>query len=191
MSSHHIVREKQEPALIILSTQNFEEEYLGQLLEWSPTVMVAENIIEEVQSLGIKIDIIVSRNINYQSSQENVKIIFSESDTLEDGLKHLIAEGYPAVNIISNHFETKDYLFYADLIDLVIFDQDKKIYPIKSGFSKWKSEGEDIYIFNLESIQEFSFAGLKKVDPDRFKTEKDGFFSLTFQQPQIFIAEQL
>ena len=191
MSSHHIVREKQEPALIILSTQNFEEEYLGQLLEWSPTVLVAENVIEEVQSLGIKIDIIVSRNINYQSSQENVKIIFSESDTLEDGLKHLIAEGYPAVNIISNHFETKDYLFYADLIDLVIFDQDKKIYPIKSGFSKWKSEGEDIYIFNLESIQEFSFAGLKKVDPDRFKTEKDGFFSLTFQQPQIFIAEQL
>ena len=191
MSSHHIVREKQEPALIILSAQNFEEEYLGQLLEWSPTVLVAENVIEEVQSLGIKIDIIVSRNINYQSSQENVKIIFSESDTLEDGLKHLIAEGYPAVNIIGNHFETKDYLFYADLIDLVIFDQDKKIYPIKSGFSKWKSEGEDIYIFNLESIQEFSFAGLKKVDPDRFKTEKDGFFSLTFQQPQIFIAEQL
>ncbi|MBU0695494.1 MAG: thiamine pyrophosphokinase [Bacteroidetes bacterium] len=191
MSSHHIVREKQEPALIILSTQNFEEEYLGQLLEWSPTVIVAENVIDEVQALGIKIDIIVSRNINYQSSQENVKIIFSESDALEDALKYLIAEGYPAVNIISKHFETKDYLFYADLIDLVIFNHDKKIYPIKSGFSKWQSEGEDIYIFNLELIREFSYDGLQKVGPDLFKTEKDGFYSLTFQQPQIFIAEQL
>ncbi len=191
MSSHHIVREKQEPALLILSTQNFEEEYLGQLLEWSPTVLVAENIIEEVQSLGIKIDIIVSNNANYQSTQENVKVIFSANNTLEDALKYLIAEGYPAVNIISIDFEAKDYLFYTDLIDLVIFNQDKKIYPIKSGFSKWKSEGEDIYIFNFELIQEFSCAGLQKIDVALFKTEKDGFFSFTFQQPQIFIAEKL
>jgi thiamine pyrophosphokinase len=191
MSSHHIVREKQEPALLIFSTQNFEEEYLGQLLEWSPTVLVAENIIEEVQYLGIKIDAIISKNTNYQSSQENVKIIFSESDYLEDALKYLVAEGYPAVNIISNHFEAKDYLFFIDLIDLVIFDQDKKIYPIKSGFSKWKSQQEDIYVFNVDLINEFSYSGLKKLDPDHFKTEKDGFFSFTFQQPQIFIAEQL
>jgi thiamine pyrophosphokinase len=191
MSSHHIVREKQEPALLILSIQNFDEEYLGQLLEWSPTVIVADNIIEEVQSLGIKIDIIVSKNANYQSAQENVKIIFTEDDALEDALKYLITEGYPAVNIISNHFEVKDFLFFVDFIDLVVFDQDKKIYPIKSGFSKWKSQGEDIYIFNLEMIKEFSYAGLQRANPDHFKTEKDGFFSFTFQQPHLFIAEQL
>ncbi|RZK41505.1 MAG: thiamine pyrophosphokinase, partial [Pedobacter sp.] len=40
MSSHHIVREKQEPALYIHQLGNFDEEKLGQLLEWSPTVLV-------------------------------------------------------------------------------------------------------------------------------------------------------
>ncbi len=92
MSSHHIVREKQEPALIILSTQNFEEEYLGQLLEWSPTVIVAESIIEQVQSLGIKIDIIVSKNINYQSTQENVKLIISVIKYFSASSKGLFSE---------------------------------------------------------------------------------------------------
>jgi hypothetical protein len=43
MSSHHIVKEKQEPALYIHHFGNFDEEYLGQLLEWSPTLLVATN----------------------------------------------------------------------------------------------------------------------------------------------------
>ena len=37
MSSHHIVRDDQEPALIITNGASCsEEELIGQLLEWSP-----------------------------------------------------------------------------------------------------------------------------------------------------------
>ncbi|MFD2144372.1 hypothetical protein [Mucilaginibacter antarcticus] len=43
MSSHHIVREKQEPALLVLGLDGFDEEQLGQLLEWSPTLMAPPN----------------------------------------------------------------------------------------------------------------------------------------------------
>ena len=42
MSSHHIVREKQEPALLVLGLNNFSTELLGQLLEWNPTVITTE-----------------------------------------------------------------------------------------------------------------------------------------------------
>ena len=56
MSSHHIVREKQEPALLILSLEGFEYENLGQILEWSPTVIVQQEIYEIADSLAFKID---------------------------------------------------------------------------------------------------------------------------------------
>jgi len=61
MSSHHIVREKQEPALLILELGLFEEEHLGQLLEWSPTVLVNDASAEKLHSLGIKFDMLLTQ----------------------------------------------------------------------------------------------------------------------------------
>ncbi|MBD3748369.1 MAG: thiamine pyrophosphokinase [Sphingobacteriales bacterium] len=191
MSSHHIVREKQEPALVILSLYQFDEEYLGQLLEWSPTVLVSSRIIDEVDSLGIKIDLIISDNKNYTSNQEHVKIIHSMVDELEDALKYLVGEGYPAVNVIHHHFDAKDYVFYTDFIDLVVFCEDQKIYPIQSGFSKWKSKNEEIKILYPETVKALSTSGLKILEHHHYQTLKDGFFSFTFEQRFIFIAEQL
>lgn len=191
MSSHHIVREKQEPALLILSLAHFDEEYLGQLLEWSPTVLVSSTIVDEVDSLGIKIDLIISDDQNYKSDQEHVKIIHSIEDELEDALKYLVGEDYPAVNIIHHHFDVKDYLLYAAFIDLVVFCQDQKIYPIPSGFSKWKSKNEEIKILYPETVKELSTSGLKILEHHHYQTLKDGFFSFTFEPSLIFIAEQL
>ncbi|TKC00659.1 thiamine pyrophosphokinase [Pedobacter cryophilus] len=193
MSSHHIVREKQEPALLVMTMDHFNEEYLGQLLEWSPTILVSAKVAEKVLSTGIKIDIIITPENELVNTQEHVKILAAkdDDDILEAALKHLIAEGYPAVNIITNHFQAKEYLFYVDMIDLVVFDEDKKIYPIKSGFSKWQTKGEDIYIYHPEMIHEFSVSGLEKINNNHYQTVKDGFFSFTFEPPFIFIAEQL
>ena len=55
MSSHHIVRDQQEPALLVLTgTVSFA--LVGELLEWSPTVLVAEPALETVRTWGIKFD---------------------------------------------------------------------------------------------------------------------------------------
>jgi len=55
MSSHHVVREKQEPALLVLGLGNFPDELLGQLLEWSPTVIATPQTAEELVVKGIKV----------------------------------------------------------------------------------------------------------------------------------------
>jgi hypothetical protein len=60
MSSHHIVREKQEPALYIHDLGAFDEEYLGQILEWSPTLIVNGESYEKVISMGLKVDVILN-----------------------------------------------------------------------------------------------------------------------------------
>ena len=58
MSSHHIVRDDQEPALIIANGAACSSELLGQLLEWSPLVVVLDSAMERVVALGIKVDVL-------------------------------------------------------------------------------------------------------------------------------------
>ncbi len=188
MSSHHIVREKQEPALLIIDFAGFKLEYLGQLLEWSPTVIVSEFAYTEAEQLGIKIDGVVTANANFETQQPG-RIIGTETSPVEDGLKFLVGEQYQAVNIISPLFVLKDYALYAELINLVVFTSTKKIYGIKSGFSKWEVAGKEIEL--LHEASDLTTSGLEDVGAHKFKTQKDGFFSLCFNQPFLFISEEL
>ncbi|MBK0381408.1 thiamine pyrophosphokinase [Pedobacter sp. SD-b] len=192
MSSHHIVREKQEPALIIINLAGFELENLGQLLEWSPMVLVAEDIAEEVLSLGIKIDVVLSAKAKTnRPAQEHTKFLAVENSALATAMDFLLNEGFPSVNIITKNFSTENFSAYLQGIDIVVFNNDKKIYPIKSGFNKWKAAGEKVVLMNHEPIEGFSFVGLKEVDDKVFKTEKNGFFSFSFDKESIFIAEEI
>jgi thiamine pyrophosphokinase len=187
MSSHHIVREKQEPALLVLGLNDFSDELLGQLLEWSPTVIVTEQTAENVNAYGIKIDWVISNEAN-ECLQSDVKWMPAGNDTLpEAALKYLITHGYPAVNIISDELHLKDFLYFTDKINIVIFHGDQKIFAVNSGFSKWKPAGEIIELLSMP--RKFHSSGLEIVEQNKFKTTHDGFFSLQFDQPFVFIAE--
>jgi thiamine pyrophosphokinase len=186
MSSHHIIREKQEPALLIMSLDNFDQEYLGQLLEWSPSVIVSDDLYEITDSMGIKIDGVLTSN-DYLDVQSNTRIINSGPDQIEDALKFLIAEEYPAVNIITNQFNTKDYALFIDFIDIVVYSGNKKIFAVKPGFSKWKPAGEKVEL--LHEVTGLQAANLKHIETLVFETEKDGFYTLIFDQEFVFIAE--
>ena len=188
MSSHHIVREKQEPALLIMSLDGFENENLGQILEWSPTVMVHEAIYELVDSMALKVDAVVTKDSHF-NTQESTRLILTYTEQLEDALKFLVAEQYPAVNIITNEFLLKDYVLFVDDLDIVVFIGDKKIFPVRSGFSKWQPAGEEIQL--LHEVHNLHTSGLKKVEYTIMETEKDGFYSLNFDQPFIFISESI
>lgn len=188
MSSHHVVREKQEPALLILALDGFDNEHLGQLLEWSPTVLATEDAAEKLHSLGIKFDILLTKT-EPAFLQDNLKIVPVEEDALKVGLQFLIEKKYPAVNIITDKRSISDFFVFADQITLVIFSKNRKIYPVSSGFSKWKAAGE--MIFTEEIPADFEQFGLEQINPNQFKTKADGFFKLKFAQPFLFIAEEI
>jgi thiamine pyrophosphokinase len=189
MSSHHIVREKQEPALLVLGLNNFPEELLGQLLEWSPTVIVTPETAEKVDACGIKIDWVIADSID-DSLQSDIKLMPAGTGSLiEATLKYLITHGYPAVNVVTDVLQLKDYLFFTDKINIVIFHDTQKIYAVSSGFSKWKPAGEIIAF--LSEPHQFHYSGLENVQNHRYKTTHDGFFTLEFEQPFLFIAEEL
>jgi thiamine pyrophosphokinase len=189
MSSHHIVREKQEPALLVLDMDNFPSEQLGQLLEWSPTVIAAMAPAEKLHSLGIKIDWVISNGEGLALQADLYLLNAGDGNPAETALKFLIANSYPAVNIITNSFAPEDYGFYADKINLVIFCNNRKIFAVHSKFSKWKAAGETIEL--LTPVNNFHFNGLEKIGDYRYKTTNDGFFSMFFDPPFLFIAERL
>ena len=189
MSSHHIVREKQEPALLVLGLDNFPAESLGQLLEWNPTVITTQQTAAVLHENRIKIDWIIA-GPGYKPMQRDIRVMPAGNDTTaEAALKYLVTHSYPAVNIVTDDLQLKEYLFFSDKINLVIFYNNQKIYPVTSGFSKWKPSGEVIEI--LTHPHELHCSGLEPLGHHRFKTTHDGFFALQFDQPALFIAESL
>src|SRR6187402_2082275 len=100
MSSHHIVRDDQEPALIIANGAACSSELLGQLLEWSPLVIVLDSAIERVIKLGIKVDVLLGdfdRGFDPQEfiqSQHPIEIVYTpdqEKTDLEKAFDYLTA----------------------------------------------------------------------------------------------------
>ena len=187
MSSHHIVREKQEPALFIHHFGNFNEEYLGQLLEWSPTLLVASSEYEKAVSLGLKVDVVIGKQENPQI-QESTKWIFSPTESLPATVKYLIAEKYPAVNIIGLDSKFDDIADLIPEIDIVLFTSTEKSYPIKAGFSVWKPAGA---IFKIDIISYFETSNLKPNTDGSFEVIADGFVSFSFATDYLFLSELL
>jgi thiamine pyrophosphokinase len=189
MSSHHIVREKQEPALLVLGLDNFDDEQLGQLLEWSPTLIATPLVAEQLNSLGIKIDWIITDDGDGDLQSDIRHLPVGNNSIIAAALKHLTAQGYPALNVVTDAFELNDYLPFASLLNLVIFYQQEKIFGVTSGFSKWKPGGEQIRL--LSSPQNLTSTGLEQTGDLTYTTFADGFFTLNFDAPLLFIAERL
>lgn len=148
MSSHHFVKEQQEPALLILDSKGFGYETIAPLLEWSPTVLVAQEEVFTVISWGIKIDLILAEmdfqkdNFHLLEEQYPVKFLGVKNDEfLDEGLQYLIATKHSAVNIIGfNHQDVISLEEKLTLLDIVIWDAPMRYFPVKNGvFKKWFS----------------------------------------------------
>lgn len=189
MSSHHIVREKQEPALLVLGLDNFPDELLGQLLEWSPTIIATTDTAQSLTSRGIKIDWIIADD-PAEVSQADVKLIPAGDGNLTGAaLKFLTENGYPSVNIVTDELKLRYYEPFVDLINLVIFNDRQRIYPVSTGFSKWKPKSEAVKLLNKG--HNLTSQGLELTNDYHYKTIKDGFFSLEFDDPFLFVAEDV
>ncbi|GAB3924866.1 thiamine pyrophosphokinase [Mucilaginibacter myungsuensis] len=188
MSSHHIVREKQEPALLIAGLDTFDDELLGQLLEWSPTVICTADTMDKMLSLGIKVDWYVGYKDELPELLD-IKVIAPGEDAVTTALTNLSSEGYPSVNIITDELELDKYAKFTGRMDVIIFCGDIKVIAIRSGFSKWKPAGDRLKFLTLP--HNFLYTGLTPVKENVYRTTHDGFYSLQFSDKFIFVAEYL
>jgi len=188
MSSHHIVKEKQEPALYIHELGEFNEEYLGQLLEWSPTLIVNASEYEKIISLGLKVDIVVNPTDLPSTYQENTKTIMGPGDEFNTVLNFLMAQKYDAVNIIGVGMKLIDLEYYIPEINIVLFDATRKTYAITKGFKVWKPKGA---IYYIDVISYFETSNLKQNEGEEFEVINDGFVEFVFNTEYLILSEKL
>ena len=154
MSSHHIVRDDQEPALIIANGAACQPELLGQLLEWSPLVVVLDSAMERVMELDIKVDVLLGdfdRDFDpkkYQTEQFPIEIIHTPDQNktdLEKAFDYLIKRNIPAVNVVWATGRRADHTItnitnisrYRDALKIVILDDHSKVFLLPKKFEKW------------------------------------------------------
>ncbi|WP_313264856.1 hypothetical protein [Sphingobacterium sp.] len=191
MSSHHIVRENQEPALLIEDLSLIDEEDLGQLLEWNPTIVIEEETIDLLDARGYKFDIVFTKNY-ISGSQENLKVISYGNDFLKVAIEYLIAHHYKAVNIVTEQLDIDYYSPYLEQINIVLFSKGIRYYYVTTGFTKWKPAGERIQIASAPVNEQIVHTGLIKINENEYEVENDGLFVLQFSQEKyILIGEKI
>jgi thiamine pyrophosphokinase len=178
MSSHHIVKEKQEPALIIANGESCSEELLGQLLEWNPFIVVLDNAIYRVLELGIKVDVWFGdfdQDHDFEAiraRQHPLEIINApdpENTDLDKAIEFLIGRGFPAANIVwatgrrADHAITNmtNMVRYKTRIKLVMFDDHSKIFPLSGSFEKWYPSGTPVSLIPVGKVDGIQTSGLK------------------------------
>ncbi len=154
MSSHHIVRDDQEPALIIANGASCHPELLGQLLEWSPLVIVLDNAIERVHELNIKVDVLLGDFDNdfdatsFIALQQPIEVVYTPDQNktdLEKAFDYLIERKIPAVNVIWATGKRTDHTItnltslvqYRDYLKIVILDDHSKVFLLPRKYQKW------------------------------------------------------
>ena len=182
MSSHHFVKEQQEPAVFILAVKGISFETVAPLLEWSPTLLVAQEAVEVVLSWGIKIDVVLGtmdfQNGNMHLLEEQYPLrfltVYSEG-TLEEGIHYLLASQHKGVHLVGfdhqKHQELEEKIHH---LDLTLLDGDWKYYPVKGGmFSKWfvpaeirllASENQPVEVSNAEGSLLFPICYLTQLE---------------------------
>jgi thiamine pyrophosphokinase len=170
MSSHHIVRDDQEPALIIANGASCHEELLGQLLEWQPLVIVLDAAIERVLDLNIKVDVLLGdfdRGFDPNEilkSQFPIEIVHKPDQNktdLEKAFDYLIERKIPAANVIwatgkrADHTITNltNIINYRNHLKIVIHDDHSKIFLLPQKFQKWYPANTNISLIPIGIVQ--------------------------------------
>ncbi len=177
MSSHHIVRDDQEPALIIANGAACSTELIGQLLEWSPLVIVLDAAIERVLELGIKVDVLLGdfdRGFNasyYQESQYPIEIVYTPDQNktdLEKAFDYLIERKIPAVNVVWATGKRADHTItnittivkYRNLLKIVLLDDHSKIFLLPKKFEKWYEKNSIISLIPVGKVTDVNSTNL-------------------------------
>src|SRR5688572_24618722 len=177
MSSHHFVREGQEPALVILDALTFD--IAAPLLEWAPLVIVAQRAVDDVLLWSIKMDVVLAEEKSVQelggrlADQAPLTILAHPSDEspLVNALFFLIRKKQNGVNIFSSNADEAITLAesLADQLQISVIDGMIKWSGVSAGhFEKWMAAKTPIFLRESQTEQSIVLSGLKKVG-DHYK----------------------
>lgn len=156
--------------MIIANGEACSAELLGQLLEWSPYVVVLDGAIHRVLELNIKVDVLLGdfdRNEVpvdvIRDMQDAIEIVHTpdqEKTDLEKAIDFLAAKGHRAVNVIWATGRRADHTIgnitgivrYKELITVTILDDYSVIYQLPKEFKKWYTKGTPLSLVPVGTV---------------------------------------
>lgn len=173
MSSHHVIREAQEPALLVLDPEYLADTALASLLEWSPTIVVPAEVFPRLTESGLKIDVVVG-------TQEQLRAIASmlewqaplaevisqpTANPVLAALSYLKEKEQQALNILCTHGQLQQpflqLLAEQEFVAQIVLLDGKERYALcRSGeYSKWLPAGEKLRVLPLIKSTQLSSTG--------------------------------
>lgn len=197
MSSHHFVKEGQEPALLVCDPVAVHQ--VESLLEWAPLVVVLHTALHDVLLWGTKVDAVVvpvaeaphfREQLQDQTPVEVVTYTPSE-ELLPVGLQYLCQKGQHAVNVV---LEQPDKFFeplqhFSDRLQIMVVDRQYKWSLVRSKYQKWMLAQQTLRVVKTSDSQMFSKTGLTGDSP-AFTTVSAGMASL-FSDGLFWVGEPL
>jgi hypothetical protein len=176
MSSHHFVREGQEPSLFILDPVSYS--LIAPLLEWVPLVITTQVALDKILSWGIKVDMVLFTEdqrveISYKTSDQwpiTLVPCDQELDFLRVGLAQLRGKGHRASHVM---VENAHAIFEkVQNTDLTISILDKACYWTywNRKYAKYLPVGEALVLEGTIENQDFVSAD-KRILPGKFRVE--------------------
>lgn len=177
MSSHHIVRDDQEPALIIANGEACSTALMHELLEWSPFVIVLDSAMTRVMEMDLKVDVLLGdfdRNFDanyYKTAQFPIEIVHTPDQNktdLEKAFDYLIEKKIPAANVIWATGKRADHTIsnitniikYRDLLKIVILDDYSTIFLLPKVYQKWYTKNTIISLIPIGEVSQVTTQNL-------------------------------
>ncbi|WP_044201828.1 hypothetical protein [Flammeovirga sp. OC4] len=196
MSSHHIVRDDQEPAVLIDKVDESLFSVLFSLLEWSPIVIASEQSYEKLLSLDIKIDVIFYQDDkdairqNMERQNEFFELVYYHENLLETVLKWLAKQKHFALNFITDNLDVASQNLLKEQVyinTLVVFaDGFKYILNKKSPYEKWIPKGVELVVdADIQGAE-----NTELLEERRYKVINDGIIKV-YHNDQLVIGEKM
>lgn len=218
MSSHHIVRDNQEPALIIANGADCGVDLLQQLMEWSPYVLALDGAVHRLLERNIRFDAWLGDFDSGAGVDEmalskmgDIQRIWAEDQDktdLEKGIEFLISKGHVAANIIWGTGRRADHTInnmatlwrYHDQMTLSLLDDHSRVYPLNRQFKKWYPAGTAISLIPVgyasginSSNLEYSLLNHRLELPHSTGSSnrvlEDGFVEITYAEGHLLMME--
>jgi hypothetical protein len=174
MSSHHFVKDGQEPSVWVMDI-HYDSEVLGSLLEWCPLVYVCEPAIEKVLSEGVKIDVALSNEAENEEVNEWLQNQFPiEIRVVKESFSEIMAKvnagNQSPIHILGWKLrDGKAFLLQlpeAVRAGRILFAEGRRIRAVHSSkYEKWLPKGSIVNIHTKEKTW-------------TYESEKDGVFSV-------------
>jgi len=193
MSSHHVIRDDQEPPIFVLN-ENFDIDVLNELLGWAPLLYVEASLYKWFQARNVKVDGVIILNDTDDTDYERVTKYYLS--TLKDSLLELVMQvinnkPFTAFNLFCNEDQGREVVKESRIgpekyLPFTLFIGGKKtIVTFKNKFAKWFPAGQRIIV----DRNRVAISPKVELNGDCYEVKEEGTYIITTEELPLVIEE--